>query len=247
MNEKGKKIKIAGSATLTDVDCEYFKSSGSVKVEGNLKADRAKISGSTKVKGDGFVGNLHTSGSFKIHGKTGAENIKVSGSAKFGGDVTAKGKIRVSGSSKFEGNVKAKEVRGSGSFKTKKNVTADKVILTGSFGISDTLKADEINLRFKNKSSVKHIRGGDVLIERGKSGLFSFSKSSLTVKTIKGENIDLEGTKAELVEGETVKIGPGSHIKKVKAKEIDIHEDATVEEKEKREESLQTKDSKQEN
>lgn len=229
---KEEQVRIHGSATLGDVNCESFKISGSTKVNGTLKAENADISGSTNIKEEISVGMLSISGNFEVNGKTQANEITVSGSAKFRDKVNVKELLKISGSTTFEDSVEAKEIRSSGSLRSRKDMKAEKIRFTGAFTIDDLLKADDIYLTIKNKSKVKHIEGDSITVERSKEGTTSSSNTFLDVETIKGKTIALEVTKADLVEGGTVKIGPKCQINKVKGKQLDIHEDAQVKHKE---------------
>ncbi|MFW6141728.1 MAG: polymer-forming cytoskeletal protein [Candidatus Saliniplasma sp.] len=225
---KAKKVSLSGASKASDINCQSFSSSGASKVEGYLKADTARISGATKVEGDAFLGELVSSGSFKVEGNTEADEMELSGASKFEGNVKTK-KIKSKGSSKFEGDVEADEFSSFGALKMESSVTAKTFTASGAFKIEDTLKADEIMLKPGGDCSINHIKGGDILVESGGSGIFSmFKKGTLKSKDINGDKIYLENTRAEIVEGDEVKIGPGCKIDKVKAKNLKVHESSSV-------------------
>ncbi len=226
--EKTKNVSLTGASKASDVNCRSFSSSGASKIEGFLKADKAKISGATKVGGYVSVEELGSSGSFKVEGETKAKKIELSGASKFEGRVKSK-KIKSKGSSKFEKDVEVEEFSSSGALKAEMNITARTFKASGAFSIENTLEAEEIMLNPGGDCSITHIKGGDILVESGKSGFFSlFKKGSLRSKSITGDKIYLENTTAEKVEGTQVKIGPGCKINTVKARDLKIHESSDV-------------------
>lgn len=230
--KKTKKISLTGASKIEGCNCELFKSSGASKVQGDMRADEARIHGATKVTGNAEIGVLDSRGSIKINGKTKAERMELSGASKFMDTVDAK-KIDSNGATKFIENVKADEFISSGSMKAEKNIESKTFTAAGAFVIEGTLSADEIMLRPGGKCEIDKIHGGDVLVETGSGGFFSFGKSgSLKVKEVKGDEIYLENTRAESVEGDNVKIGPGCKIDRVRAKNLKVHESSSVDQKE---------------
>ncbi|MFW6196490.1 MAG: hypothetical protein ACOC5D_04055 [Thermoplasmatota archaeon] len=233
--KKQKRVSISGVSRIEGCNCETFRAAGASKVEGDLRADDADISGATKVSGNAYLGTLDSSGSFKIDGNTEARSLDLSGATKFGGKVKAD-KIDSSGSTKFQGDVEAKDFDGSGSFKAESNITSDTFKASGSFKINGTLKGEEIQLNPAGSCKISKIKGGDIIVEAGSSGIFSFSfggSGSLTCDEIIGNDIYLENTKCELIEGNKVKIGPGCKVDTVRAKKLKVHESASVKNKEK--------------
>ncbi len=236
--EKEERVTITGTGSINGCNCEVFKASGAAKVKGDMNADEASISGATKVTGNAKVGRLGASGSLKIGGDTEAKSLDLSGATKFNGKVKTD-EIDSSGSTKFNGDVEAKDFVSSGSMKAK-NVISDVFTASGGFKISGTLKGEEISLKPAGDCKVNKIEGGDILVEtKSSSGVLSGLLSSIgsgsgTLKseTIKGDDIYLENTRADLVQGDDVKIGPGCKIGRVKAKNLKVHESSTVDEKE---------------
>ncbi len=230
---KTKRVSLSGASKSSDVNCEYFSSSGASKIEGYLKADEAKISGATKIEGDANVGELSSSGSFKVVGTTEAKKMSLSGASKFEGKVKAE-HIKSMGSSKFEADIEVDEFSSSGALKIMRDINAKTFTATGAFRIEGTLKAHEVMLKPGGDCYVKHIKGGDILVESsGGSGLFSmFKKGKLEAEKITGDNIYLENTMAKTVEGKDVKIGPGCKVGTVRGKNVKVHESASVDNKE---------------
>ncbi|MFP4051510.1 MAG: hypothetical protein ACLFVB_07210 [Thermoplasmata archaeon] len=233
--KKQKRVSISGVSRIEGCNCEIFRAAGASKVEGDLRADDADISGATKVSGNAYLGTLDSSGRFKIDGDTEAKSLDLSGATKFGGKVKAD-KIDSSGSTKFQGDVEAKDFDVSGSFKAESNITSDTFKASGSFKINGILKGEEIQLNPAGSCKISKIEGGDIIVEAGSSGIFSFSfggSGSLTCDEMTGNDIYLENTKCELIEGNKVKIGPGCKVDTVRAKKLKVHESASVKNKEK--------------
>ncbi|GEM_PF-2292047 len=214
-DEKTKKVKITGATRIDSCNCEIFRAAGASGISGDLIADDAKISGATKVNGNVYIGKLSSSGALKVLGKTEGE------------------KLDVSGASKFEKDVKVDVIEASGSFKVDGDVVCETMNASGAVHIKNVLRGD-IALKLSDKSKIKKIEGGDVVVESGGSGFFSFGfrkTGSLDVESITGNDIYLENTKAENVMGSDVVIGPGCKIQTVKAKNLKVHESATVKNK----------------
>ncbi len=228
-----KNVRLTGARKIKECNCEYFSSSGASKVEGNLRAREAKISGSTKIEGDLVVKKLNTGGSIKVEGKTEAGYMDLSGASKFEGAVKAD-RIESSGATKFESDIVVDEMETSGAFKAVQNILARTFKGSGAFAVEGTLTGSEIILKPGADCRVGHIKGGDVLVEAGGGGGFlSFvKKGKLTAKSIKGDNIYLEATTVDLVEGNVVKIGPGCKVGTVRGKDIKVHESASVKNRE---------------
>lgn len=226
--EKTKRVSLSGASKTSEVDCEYFSSSGASKVEGFLKADKAKISGATTVAGDAYLGEVDVSGSFKVEGSTEAEHMDISGASKFQGKVEAK-KVISKGASKFVSDVNVEDFKSSGSLKIEGDFTGSRFKASGSFKLEGGLKADEILLNPGGDCKILKIIGGDILVESGGGGFFSlFKKGTLKVETISGDKIYLENTIADTVKGNDVRIGPGCKIESVKAKDLKVHESSSV-------------------
>lgn len=229
-----KNVRLTGARKIKGCNCEYFSSSGASKVEGDLYAKEAKISGSTKIEGDLVVKKLNTGGSIKVEGKTEAGYMDLSGASKFEGPVKAN-RVESSGATKFVSDIVVDEMETSGAFKAVSNINARTFKGSGAFAVEGTLTGSEIILKPSGDCRVGHIKGGDVLVESGGAGgLLSFiKKGKLSVESIKGEAIYLENTKAKLVEGDSVKIGPGCSVETVRGKDIKVHESASVKNREK--------------
>lgn len=125
-------IIVSGLARINgDFSCDAFRSSGSLKSEGNLV-----------VRGD-----VKSSGSFRILGALhGDGNAKFSGSASIGEEIDLKGELENSGSLRAGGNIDAiGGMRFSGSSKIDGGLTSEETIeIEGSTTVRGGIKAKNV-------------------------------------------------------------------------------------------------------
>jgi len=218
-------VKIAGSGKVAgDLTAEEFKAAGSAKVEGNLKAERFEAAGSFKCEGNLEVVEGEAAGSISVSGKITAKELRLAGS------IHAKG---ISGG----------YVRAGGSLSVEENVEVETFRLTGSFEVGGLLSADRVEVELDGRSQAREIGGEKIVIraaQRSLGGLISHalgllfgpgSLRELTVETVEGDEVELEFTRARLVRGGKVKVGPGCHIERVEYMEsLEVAPDAVVKE-----------------
>lgn len=218
-------VRVSGALKVDGtLDCETLHASGAVKVAGDLHcAGRLAASGAVKVEGSvsgGSIGSsgalvagreltvqgeLHTSGSVSCTGKLQADSLKTSGSCQCGGDVHVR------------------ELVSSGRLTVDGGVEAERFSSTGKVEIRGLLNAEEIDLRICADNTVGDIGGSKITVCKDWNG-FSFHKPRLTVKSIEGDTVELELTKAEVVRARFIHIGPGCEITRV-----EYTEDLTIE------------------
>lgn len=202
------RVQINGSGKITgDIECGDFSINGSGSAAGAVKAERLHISGSGRVIGDVEAGEL-----------------KASGSAHFEGNVSG-GSVGISGSGHIHGSVKVEEIHISGSAKIDGDCNAEHFRASGAFTVGGLLSADEVDIRlYSHYSHVREIGGSKIRIVREEHPGFAFLQSvfSLSVgvpcmetESIEGDEIVLEYTKAKMVRGGRVSIGPGCDIGEV--------------------------------
>lgn len=206
------RVQINGSGKITgDIECGSFSINGSGSAAGAVKAESLHISGSGRVIGDVEAGELKTSGSAHFEGNVSGGSVRISGSGHIHGGVTAE-EIHISGSAKIDGDCNAENFRA-----------------TGSFTIGGLLSADETDIRLHwHYSRVREIGGSRIRVIRDEhpgfgflQAVFSFGADTPCLETdlIEGDEIRLEYTKAKIVRGGRVSIGPGCDIGEVEYKE----------------------------
>lgn len=192
------KISIRGEGTIvSDVECSVFKIFGTSEVMENVKADTMKVFGEAETKGNLDSGEVIVMGTMSIAGKATINNLKVRGMLETGDHLRGE-KADIKGSIAVEGDVEY-----------------DTFTSNGMFEIKGLLNAETIRIGLRHgQSSAEEIGGGKIIV-KGKSAFLPFfikDEGSLEAKVIEGDDIYLENTEAEIVRGNTVKIGSGCTI-----------------------------------
>jgi cytoskeletal protein CcmA (bactofilin family) len=219
-------VIISGSGIINgDLECVEFKTSGSSKVVGNLKADIIKISGSAKIEGDVEVEDMRVSGSSHITGQAKCQSLKINGSAH------------------IEGSLYGEEVSITGSAHIEKNCEVESFKASGSFKIQGLLNAGQVIINLGGKSSVKEIGGENIEVRASIIDNFFFkkvidkmfnTKGELTTELIEGDEIYLENTNAKIVRGNNITIGDGCNIGLIEySGEIKISSESIVKQQQK--------------
>ncbi|WP_042454604.1 polymer-forming cytoskeletal protein [Neobacillus dielmonensis] len=210
-------VKINGTGTVnTDIDCTEFECHGSGSVNGNVTSHKVKISGNGKVKGTIETGLMTVEGTAKIGENLFAKTVEVSGKAVIGG------------------RLKAEEIKVKGMLVVKEDCEAELFKAESHFSIGGLLNADHIEVSLFGECKVKEIGGQKIFIKQKAAllGLFkSFLPTQLEVDLIEGDEIEVENTKAAVIRGNHVTIGPKCQIGLVEYKEeLTIDKKATVKE-----------------
>ncbi len=247
-------MHVSGSSSMPGGEYGEVSISGSGKISGNLKCDSLRCSGAAKICGDVVAESVSCAGAVKvIGGLVCNKTMKVSGSGKCTADVEAE-TMTVSGAFKAEGALKAKNVKVSGGLDVEKSfhcekleitgklqvqegVEAETVDLSGSAEINGLLNAEEIEIDNSGKSKIGDIGCTTLKVRQHqeKMGWFSFFTSrknhlTLEVGTIEGDRVELIGTRAKVVRGRDVVIGPDCVIERVEFTNSCQAEEGTVKE-----------------
>jgi cytoskeletal protein CcmA (bactofilin family) len=202
VNGKG---KISG-----DVDCLDFAINGVGSVEGSVKTKAGKISGKATIKGDIQL-----------------DEFKVSGLANIGGSVAVQDAM-FEGMVGINGNVAAQSVENKGAITVKGDCNSEVFVSKGAFDIGGLLNAGVIDISLFGPCKVKEIGGEKIEVNMG--DVFSLRRliksifpsiginTGLCTEAIEGDDIFLEYTKAKVVRGNHVIIGPGCEIELVEYK-----------------------------
>jgi cytoskeletal protein CcmA (bactofilin family) len=198
-------VKIAGNGSLNgDIDCIDLIIQGNAKIHGNVKA---KVT--------------HVSGTASMQGSLRSEIMKIQGNASIDGNVECK-EVRFQGSGKVKGNLSGDEVYVHGGSKITGDCTAEIFEVKGSFNIGGLLNAGKILVTMFGSCQAKEIGGENIEVKKQKMNLlkkllFDFN-IGLNADSIEGDVIYLEHTKAKVVRGNQVTLGPGCEIDLVEYK-----------------------------
>ena len=197
-------VTISGSGKINgDIECIDFKTSGSSKVIGNVKAETIKVSGSARIEGNVETVEMKVSGSSHVTGQVKSQTLKISGSIH------------------IEGSLYGEEVTIMGSAHIEKDCEVESFKASGNFKIHGLLNAGQVNINLGGKSSVKEIGGEHIEVKVSIVDNFFLKKAidkmfntrgELTTELIEGDEIYLENTNANIVRGNNVTIGEGCNI-----------------------------------
>ena len=197
-----------------------------------------KINGSGTIKGDVDTSDLKVNGLGDFFGNVKSETAKVNGRASFYGNLDSQ-ILNVNGMTDITGDLKVKDFTSNGQVEVKGKVAAEKLVnrgimkvdgdcdsevfnSEGVFNIKGLLNSDTIDVRLHHNSFAKEIGGERINVRKGASfeikriikSLFPSFDMNLNLNTdsIEGDEIYVEYTKAKVVRGNNVNIGPGCEI-----------------------------------
>jgi cytoskeletal protein CcmA (bactofilin family) len=211
------RVTINGKGTVNnDVTCTYFDCNGAGTVNGNVLAATAKINGNGKINGTIEGQSLSIDGTAKVKNNVVVKNVKVEGSASVGGKI------------------KSHEIKIKGRIKIGEDCEAETFTAESHFTIGGLLTADLVDVTIFSDCKAKEIGGQTILIKQ-KPSLFGFFKpfnqTQLETELIEGDRIEIEYTKAAMVRGNNVAIGPNCVIDVVEySGELSMDEKSVVKE-----------------
>ncbi|WP_054023959.1 hypothetical protein [Bacillus sp. FJAT-28004] len=208
-----------------------------------------KVLGETTSAG-GFYQNVNITGECKFNGDVDCEKLRLTGEVKIAGNLKAKD-MKITGVCAVDGSLNGLSLQGRGEMRTsgglrvdKINLTghldvvgdceADELQMTGAVSIDGLLSSDRLNISMFGPSWAKEVGGSKISIKRSKVGTLlklMKSKEGVIFKAglIEGDNIELHYTKADMVRGESVIIGPDCEIQTVEYRDVlKIHKSASV-------------------
>jgi len=218
-------FKSAGSSTVDgDLRATHFSCSGSQRVGNDLIAGNVRLSGSCNVSNDVEADEFVSKGRFRIGGLLSADDIRIQLGHGRGGQcvVSEIGGERIEVRSKGPfwdyDQEKLERKLGKVGHKLEKGLTK----MRGKFGI-------EIDLGDIDKMVDDIVKVGEKIKVNIESNFEDDYLAMLEVETIEGDDIYLEYTKASVVRGKKIAIGPGCEIDHVEYSDsLEIDEDAHV-------------------
>ncbi len=221
----GRRIVISGSGVVSsDTPIDEFKCSGSGKVTSDLLAKNVRISGACKIDGGCECEEFDSSGSVKVGSDVRAREFRSSGSLKLASDLRAQ-EVETSGALVVAGDIlDAQQVTVSGRLDVEGSVQTQEFTSSGRFRIGKTLEAQEVDIQLAGTSRIPAIKAQEISVRKGKRN------GDLVADTIEGQQIYLEATRAQLVRGREVRIGPFCTIGTAEADKLEVHETSTVKE-----------------
>lgn len=201
------------------------------------KYDSVNINGSGRIDGDLDCIDLKINGQCNLKGNVNANHMKINGNSSIDGTVESK-KMEINGATDIKGSLSAENAEIYGSISIEEDCNAESLKIGGSFKIEGLLNADELELILYGSSQADEIGGSKITIKRkGKYDLFSLKSiifafeggKELITQTIEGDEIYLENTKAKIVRGDSIELGPGCGIDLVENKNsFKMNDDSAV-------------------
>jgi len=183
-------VDIYGNGNIINhLECNEFLCTGQCDVKGILKAKKASLYGKNLIRGTLEAEEIKIKGIVKIEGNLEVGEAKVKGIMDIGGDCNTE------------------------------NLT-----LAGSFTIGGMLNSEDVEISAYKPCSVQEIGGRDIKVKQTwvfyLMRLTNLVKSldftpCLSAEVIEGDNIYLEYTRARVVRGNNVTLGPGCEIELV--------------------------------
>lgn len=221
--EETKDLKITGAGQAAGGLYENIRTDGAVKINGDLICTSLISNGSLKVNGSIQGEDCRINGSGIVRGSFSGIRLRVDGSAQVDRDLFMEC-LEVHGVLKVDGNASAEKTEVFGGIEIDGNAKFEAFKVHGGFKIEGMLYAGTIELMMNGACRAKEIRGQRVHVRNKLSTrnllayLAPFLAVRLTVDVIEGDDIELEGTTARIVRGNSVKIGPGCKIGRVEYK-----------------------------
>ncbi|HZG75361.1 MAG TPA: polymer-forming cytoskeletal protein [Paenibacillus sp.] len=197
-------VSIEGVGTVGgSLSCAAFRSNGICTVKGDIRSDdRLDVNG--KLTGEGVVDapRIAIDGQATLNGRLRADRIALNGFATIRGDVEAEA---------FDAE--------------------------GAFAIEGLLNAGTIDAKLQGRSRAGDIGCDRIVVKRSArrdwsrllAWLVPLFQPQLSARTIEGNDVELAETRADIVRGDRVAIGPGCEIGEVEyGIELTVHPEAKV-------------------
>ncbi|MNH82385.1 Polymer-forming cytoskeletal [compost metagenome] len=203
------RVLLDGIGTINgEVQCEELQCNGQMKLNAPLTAGRITINGTGKITGPVHSGDFRTDGMLNVEQEVRFNTLVMNGILKCGAGASGE------------------HAEIYGTLKIKDNLQCETLEVSGNLQVEGLLNAGTIKVDMIGKCSVREIGGEHITIRKlnkapGLLELFSgkLLASRLTADVIEGDDIELEHTKARVVRGSRVRIGPGCEIDYIEYKE----------------------------
>jgi len=176
----------------------------------------AKIEGVSKIFSDIYCADLVQNGKLSVQGSVKASTVNMNGLVMITGDLQGE-KMEVNGKLTVGGKLVGDDVQFNGYISVKGESIAEKLTARGRFKMGK-LNAGDIEITISGKSVIAELGGERIRICK-QSGIdfatwlkvFLFN-IQLSAQSIEGDDVYVEFTKADVVRGKNVSIGPGCEI-----------------------------------
>jgi len=240
MSEEKKSVSVSGAGVIAGGSYSRVSISGAGKISGDLYAEELRMSGAGRVNGHCEVVHLIVSGTGKFEKAVIADEMKVSGVAKVEGPVKVK-ELKCSGTFRASEGISSEYVKVSGQLHVGGDLESEIFRASGGFDVRGLLTADRIEIHPGGRCRAREIGGAKIDVRRYSSrehaGLLNSLMRALSsawggeveAELIEGDEIYLENTKADVVRGKQIHIGPNCEIGLIEYSEsLTVHDDSEV-------------------
>lgn len=154
-------------------------------------------------------------GQSTIHGGT-YRRVGITGEAVINDTLTCE-RMKLTGRLDASGDLHADEIKVLGELSVKGNCSSESIQVRGTIAVEGLLNTGNLEIRLYGPSKAKEIGGSVIRVKKNLRGLAKYKH--LTVDTLEGDDIRVEYTRAKIVRGKHVEIGPGCDIEMVEYKE----------------------------
>jgi cytoskeletal protein CcmA (bactofilin family) len=217
-------LKITGSSQATGGSYDTVKIVGEGTIDGDVECNRLKCVGTMQMQGQLKAKDVRVVGTSSWSDRVQADTMSVSGTAAIGGDAAIR-ELRCSGTVEANGNLASERVQLKGELSIRGDCEAERFEGRGMFRIGGLLNAGELDIKLYRPCKVREIGGGRISVRKASllNPLSLFfrpsSDAELSVSIVEGDEIYLEHTKAKVVRGNRIVIGPGCEIELAEYKE----------------------------
>lgn len=228
-------IRRMGDVTLEPGEYGRISAAGDLQLKGDTKAISIKSMGDMRAQGLVQVGTIKVMGDSTFEKDLIVEEANVYGAIRVLGDFKG-GFLKIYGEMNCE-KVQAEEISIYGELHRAKELICETFKAYGEFHVEQTLNIGHGECYLSDDSTAEEILCETLRVNRYDEkepkilmrGMKAGQRGILTVHTIEGDHISLEGTHAEVVRGKTVEIGQGCRIGKVIYEDsLDIYDDGKV-------------------
>ncbi len=152
--------------------------------------------------------DLNITGNAQSHGGQ-FRKVRITGESIIQGNLECS-RMRVVGQIQVLGNVQSDEVKVVGQMSVQGNCSCESFHARGAFSIGGLLNAGDISVKLFGPCEAKEIGCEHIAVRRTLRGFGDHKR--LTVDVIEGDDIHLESTRANVVRGKRVVIGPRCEI-----------------------------------
>ncbi|MEO3946558.1 hypothetical protein [Gorillibacterium sp. CAU 1737] len=219
ISEQGNHISINGMGSANGGTYENVEINGHGKVNGGLQCRNLTTNGRSRLVGEVRADYCQVNGSSIIEGSANVNQLVVHGSSTVNGSFQGQ-ELRVDGHTRFNGQVTVDRVDIRGSLSVGGKMDAETLACNGKFRVDGLLNVEKLELTLHGSSEAQEIGGETIQVKRSfmGSGLGKVVKDfigisdRLTANVIEGDHVVLEATRAHVVRGNYVTIGPNCEI-----------------------------------